>query len=331
MNLYLVELTRMRWRRAVVALVLLAAALGILIVSVLGWNTRPLSDADRARVDAELVQLAEQSRREFDTMMADCTAHPENFGFDDPSLCEPNLGEYHEPTAEWIGERPELGGAMAVESGTAVAVLAILLALLLGTTYAGADWNTGSMSNQLLFRPRRLQVWLAKAGAALTAGVLLGAVAAGLYWGVIAVLDASRGLDLSSGYEGEGSYRAAAVGLALRGVAFAAGAALLGCGLAMLLRSTVATLGILLGAGVGSMILFNTLPIDGLKRWTLDLQLMAVLRDGWQAEVYQDVCTNDLCFEIIKVSLLQGTLYFGGILGVVLLLSALAFRRRDVP
>ena len=27
--------------------------------------------------------------------------------------------------------------------------------LLVGTTFAGHDWNTGSMSNQLLFEPRR--------------------------------------------------------------------------------------------------------------------------------------------------------------------------------
>ena len=43
--------------------------------------------------------------------------------------------------------------------------------LLLGTTFAGHDWNTGSMSNQLLFEPRRERVWLAKA---LAVGMLTG-------------------------------------------------------------------------------------------------------------------------------------------------------------
>ena len=38
-----------------------------------------------------------------------------------------------------------------------------MVMLLAGTTFAGHDWNTGSMSNQLLFEPRRHRVWLAKA------------------------------------------------------------------------------------------------------------------------------------------------------------------------
>ena len=44
--------------------------------------------------------------------------------------------------------------------------------LLVGATFAGADWNSGSMSNQLLFEPRRLRVWAAKAGAVVATGLL---------------------------------------------------------------------------------------------------------------------------------------------------------------
>ena len=43
----------------------------------------------------------------------------------------------------------------------AITILAGLM-MLVGTTFAGHDWNTGSMSNQLLFEPRRLRVWAAK-------------------------------------------------------------------------------------------------------------------------------------------------------------------------
>ena len=46
-------------------------------------------------------------------------------------------------------------------SGLAVVVSHLLL-VLVGTTFVGHDWNSGSMSNQLLFEPRRLRVWAAK-------------------------------------------------------------------------------------------------------------------------------------------------------------------------
>ncbi len=45
--------------------------------------------------------------------------------------------------------------------------------VLVGATFGGADWASGSMSNQLLFVPRRLRVWTAKAVA-----VVLGATVA---------------------------------------------------------------------------------------------------------------------------------------------------------
>ena len=37
--------------------------------------------------------------------------------------------------------------------------------VIAGCTFVGADWASGSMTNQLLFVPRRTRVWLAKAAA----------------------------------------------------------------------------------------------------------------------------------------------------------------------
>ena len=54
-----------------------------------------------------------------------------------------------------------------------------LLMLLAGTTFAGHDWNTGSMSNQLLFEPRRARVWVAKAARGRPAGGCLASAVAG--------------------------------------------------------------------------------------------------------------------------------------------------------
>ena len=71
--------------------------------------------------------------------------------------------------------------------------------MLVGTTFAGHDWNTGSMSNQLLFEPRRLRVWMAKGAAVLLTGLVVGAVVLALFWGGAALLASSRDITAAPG------------------------------------------------------------------------------------------------------------------------------------
>ena len=60
------------------------------------------------------------------------------------------------PQVEWYTNRPALDlDAQRRESGLAVVVVLTMLLVLVGTTFVGHDWNSGSMSNQLLFEPRR--------------------------------------------------------------------------------------------------------------------------------------------------------------------------------
>ena len=85
--------------------------------------------------------------------------------------------------AGWYGNSP-LDLVEEREKGGAIAAMALMVMLLLlaGTTFAGHDWNTGSMSNQLLFEPRRERVWAAKA---LAVGLVSGALALAVlaaYW-----------------------------------------------------------------------------------------------------------------------------------------------------
>ena len=118
-----------------------------------------------------------------------------------------------------------------------------MVLLLAGTTFAGHDWNTGSMSNQLLFEPRRERVWLAKA---LAVGMLTGALALAVlvaYWTGIWATASIRDLPIQE------HAVAAAYKQAVLGAGFAAGAAVFGYALTMLLRSTVGTLGTLFAVG----------------------------------------------------------------------------------
>ena len=69
-------------------------------------------------------------------------------------------------------------------------VLAILM-MLAGTTFAGHDWASGSVSNQLLFEPRRPLVWAAKAAVVTALAGLFAAVGRD---GVLAAARAGRPL-----------------------------------------------------------------------------------------------------------------------------------------
>lgn len=134
----------------------------------------------------------------------------------------------------------DVGVVLDNEATAVVSLLAVLL-LILGTTFVGHDWNTGSISNQLLFEPRRQRVWAAKGLAISLVGLVAGAVALLVFWSAIGLLVAQR--DIAAGAGEWSDVRTTAA----RGVLLVALAGLLGYALTMLLRSTVATLGICLG------------------------------------------------------------------------------------
>ena len=113
---------------------------------------------------------------------------------------------------EWFVSRSELRLRRERCAGPGLGVVTILMGLLMlvGTTFAGADWNSGSMSNQLLFEPRRARVWLAKGGAVLALALTTSAVLLAAFWGGIALLVRSRGIDVPAGDPGARSRAARA-------------------------------------------------------------------------------------------------------------------------
>jgi hypothetical protein len=124
----------------------------------------------------------------------------------------------------------------------------------------------------------------------------------------------------------------------LRGAALAAGAAL-GCyALTMMLRSTVATLGVLLAVGVVGGVLMAAVGVSG--AWQPHENAAAVLADGtsypvevpercWQRP--QPPAEGSECDQLRELPLWQGTAYLGGLLAGVGAASVISFRRRDVP
>jgi ABC-2 type transport system permease protein len=319
-----VELTRLRWRRAI--LVLLAACIIVpgVIFAVTAWNTRPVSDAELRAAQHQVDRL--EHRGQFARELRSCQQHPERFGVSSSEDCASQVG----PQVAWFLSRAPLDVRDLSRSlgPTVIALLAGLL-MLLGTTFAGADWSSGSMSNQLLFEPRRLRVWVAKAGAVLLVAGVTGAVVLAGFWSAVLLLASSRGIDvtphLTSFIRGE----------SLRGVALIAAGALAAYAVTMFFRSTVATLGVLFGVALVGSLLLAALGVS--IRWFPHANVAAWILDGFRYYVNPPASCRAgqgsaaACSGEHTLTMTHAAAYLGTFLVVALALSAAAFRRRDIP
>ncbi len=316
MRLLLVELTRLRWRRAVLALV----ALSILIPAFVAWgeihNTRPYSQAEIDRATSR-VQSQVGEDQFFQREVRRCTKNPEYQGVD-PQSEDPAAACEQRILASYAGlYREDLDLRRTNEqSGVGVIIVLAGLAMLIGATFVGADWASGSMSNQLLFESRRLRVYGAKAAAVLLVGVVVSVVVLALWWTVLGQVASHRDISTSSQVWAE------IRGSVWRGGLLSALAGVGGYALTTLFRSTVATLGVLFGTMVGTSILISSLPLENAGRWLPSNNIGAWVLDG--LEYYSRDSQQHL-------SKWDGAAYLLVLLAVALLLSAWSFRRRDVP
>ncbi len=235
------ELTRLRWRRAVVVLLAGCTLVTLVIFAGTAWSTRPISDSDlqqaQEQVDRELAQPYMQRQ------IRQCEKRPGRYGVGDPEQCAERMG----PQVEWYVGRDELRAGRAFrEAGLGVMTIVMGLLMLVGTTFAGADWNSGSMSNQLLFEPRRARVWLAKAVAVFAVSVATSAVLLAGFAGGLLLLARSRGLEVPPEVPG---WMVSSSG---RAVLLIGAAAVGAYAVTMLVRSTVFTLGAMFAVVVGA-------------------------------------------------------------------------------
>lgn len=326
MRLYLAELTRLRLRRAVVLLLLACALVTVVVFVGTAWNTRPVSEA-------ELQQAQEQVEREleqpyFRRQLARCERNPDRFGAPSAAACAESMG----PRVDWFLSRPQLRMGDALR-GSGLGVITVLMGLLMlaGTTFAGADWNSGSMSNQLLFEPRRTRVWLAKAAAVLTMAVVSSAVLLGAFWGAMSLLAASR--DITTRPEVADLILASSA----RAVLVIGAAAVGAYAVTMLFRSTVFTLGAMFAVVVGGAVVIALLGLS--EAWFPNKNLGAVIWDGTRYYLEPpEVCFSSPsppegvnCSEFGRLSLWQGARNLGVLLVATVAASLWSFRRRDVP
>jgi ABC-2 type transport system permease protein len=321
-RLLLVELDRFRSRRAVV-LVLLA---GLVIVAWMAFSTlhrtRPASATEIEGAKQQAAQAQEQAQQDY----LACQKDPESYMGPGTTadMCQPYTPRYQDflPHSQLILEE-ERG-----DTGKGAIVLLAGLAIIIGATFAGADWSTGSMSNQLLFRPRRIPMWAAKAVAVTFGVTVVAAIVLAALWGTYLLAADVRGIGHGPTFLHDLSFQV------LRGLGLIAGGALGGYALTMALRSTVGTLAALFAYSVGGEALIANLPFHKVGLWSLSNNVFGWLDDGTQ--VYDDSirCApdpNTPCIQTYVVTLAHGATYLGATLLVVVLLSIVLFRRRDVP
>lgn len=335
LRLLKVELTRLRWRRAVLVLIAASFLIPALVWATTVWNTRPYSQSeiDQARVTA-------QAQPGFQREVRGCERHPHRYGAQEAADCEElMISNWSGLYREQIDVRRELQG-----NGPGLVTTVAILGMLIGATFVGADWVSGSMSNHLLFEPRRGRVWLAKATAVGMAMAAVGLVVQSLYWlGIYLVANAR-----------DRAPRAALLDDVLwqigRGTCLIVLAAVVGFAITMLFRSTVFTLGLLFVIAVAGTFIVAALPLGGQnERYMIHANTGAVIAGKYTywaeppADCYTDRGRPDLadgetraewgkrCDETRTVTVWDGLTYLLVPSVLLLGLSVWTFRRRDVP
>ena len=318
MRLLLVELTRLRWRRAVLALV----ALSILIPAFVAWgeihNTRPYSQQEIERATAQVKEQVGGDKF-FARQVRQCAKNPDNYGVAVPDGGDPQTACEQQTLRDYAGLYRQDLNLREVDTQSGVGVIVVLagLAMLIGATFVGADWASGSMSNQLLFESRRLRVYAAKAVAVLLVGLLVSFAVLVAWWAVIGAVASHR--DISTSAAAWADIR----GSVWRGTLLAGLAGAGGYAMTMLFRSTVATLGVLFGTVVATSLLISSLPLENAQRWLPSVNIGAWVLDG--VNYYS---ATDKPAHLDKWG---GAIYLLVLLAAALLLSSWSFRRRDVP
>jgi hypothetical protein len=208
-----------------------------------------------------------------------------------------------------------------------------LFAFAVGASFIGAEWSSGGVMNQLLWRPRRLRLLGGKLGtlfaAITTTTIVLMAVWIAALWGLATlrgrVGEVTSGVSQSMGLTG------------LRALALVLAAGAIGFAVASLGRNTATALGLAVGyvivLEIGTRIVLEVAEVIKPERWFLSSYAIAwlnqrVIFTEWRHCRY-DTTGNCQSYNW-TIDMKQASIVFGSILVVSVFAAFLAFRRRDV-
>lgn len=316
------ELSRLRSRRlAWVALVLVLLVVAALQIAVY-QTVKPLTAAEYAQGQAQYQQAEKeylQNKADYDEQEKDCIAQG---GQADECHYEPKPEYYTSRTPSTFAEI----GEVAVTVSVFVSSLALLF---IGASFIGAEYTSGALGNWLTFVPQRGRVFASKLLALVIGSAVVSAVTTALTLGLAALMAHAAGAHVA------GVGKLAEMGG--RGVAVAVIAGVVGFCLAMLTRHTIAAagtaLGYLLVAYILAILTDSIASLQKIKPWTPELNLLALLQHGTKYGVYTTTITDQgkqQDYVERTLSFAHGTTYWTVLVVVVVGLTLLVFRRRDV-
>lgn len=329
----MMRLTRVELRRLFSRRITTIALLGALILSGLMLfdsfqRAKPLSGAELTSQQAQFDQAQKDWAVNGEQQIQDCLTQQAEQKKADPKAAG-FACEQMEPRAENWGKPQAKFAELMPSTLLAGSYLLIFVGFLVGASFVAAEFSSGSMANWLTFEPRRMRVYASKLSAAglglMPATVaLLGLLTAGV-WLIVHYFNPTSGTSAKVwGDLGEMGARTLALVLA---------ATLTGAAIGVLVRRTVAVLGI----AVGYLVLVEGVfgqALQGARPWLVQLNVTAWLQHG--APYFIESCATDAsgnysCRGVEKVlSFGHGSAYLGVLVVLAVGLAALVFRRRDV-
>lgn len=319
MRLLRAEVRRLLSRRAVVVLLMVGFVLGAVVTGGVLWNGRPISAGDLAQAQVQLEQnYGARGLERVERDVAKCEEQPRRYGGGPGFDCT----QLRPSPEDFIGRQGLRPGSLPDDLLLPLTLLLGLLAVVAGTTFVGAEFASGSMSNLLLFEPRRGRVWTAKVAAVLLvtlgwAAFVLGATMA------VALVAAVTWSDVA--WTSTQSWYAAYA--TVRGIAVVVAAGVVGVAMTLALRATIATVGLVLGYALVGETLLRAVAQRAVEPWLITSHLIAFLRGRLRLRSYDDFGRRP---DVTLLHLQTSAYYLGALLLVLLVVSWLTFRRRDV-
>lgn len=315
------ELTRLRSRRvSIVAVVVVLAAVALFQILIHS------EVAPSAAAQASARQAYEAAQQQWQSSHAANVEACVQQGGGTQEDCE----SYDPaPTPEQYSVTPPSFDVVGAGGVTTAAYLSMFATFLVGASFIGAEYSTGSLANWLTFVPQRLKVFASKAIAVALASALLGAVAVFATFGLTAAQVAGHGEPLvRAGHIAAASGRAVVL-VALAGVA--------GFVIALVTRHTVAAIAVPLAYGLVRAVLSGytsdvDAPLAWLPPYLPELNLQAFLEHGATYTQYRSVLADGSDYTEIEkhVGFAHSGLYWLTLAVVSVVVGLLVFRRRDV-
>lgn len=322
-GLVAVELRRLWWRR--LTKVLLVLAVLFTGVGIYGAYQSTLPDTLAQQVAGYKEQAAQ-----FPQMVRDCQQAQADARQNGESNADLGCSQLTPPTPKDFGLQAPETGALTVSLSTNHAILYAFLAFVLGASFVGAEFSSGSLGTWLTFEPRRLRVAGSKfvaagIGGAAIAALGLAATALGA-WLVSQVNRPDPSLDLPA-VTGPGE---SVTQTLLRCLLVGVISGLAGVALALVVRNTGAVVAVVLGYGVVvEGVLAQAVGHGRLAPWLPMKNVEAFLQRG--TTYFAEKCTAQGCqYEPMRLSYTHGWVYLSVFMVALVAVALWVFRRRDI-